>query len=50
MNGLGDTAATLNQKLTFLNESPAAWFIFIIMISLMLWVWGGIIHYLSGDK
>ena len=50
MSGIGQTAGALNQKLTFLNESPAAWFIFIGMIIGLLWVWGGIIKYLSGDK
>lgn len=50
MDGTTDnTTGTLYGKLTFLGESPAAWFIFIVMISLMLWVWGGIIRYLSGD-
>lgn len=44
------SAAALNQKLTFLNESPLAWFVFIGMLLVILWVWGSMIKYLSGDK
>jgi len=46
---LSTATAALNQKLTFLGESPGAWFIFVGVLLVILWVWGSMLRYLSAE-
>lgn len=43
------TPSTFSDKLQFLGEGPAAWIVFVGALMALIWVWGGVLRYLSAE-
>jgi len=43
------TSAATGGGFAFLGESPGAWVIFIVLLTVFLWLWGSTLRYLGGE-